>query len=104
MSPIKIRTEVDLHETDLVELRLSLGHVEEQLEKSILKAALALYILKNSREPASKLVRDLLQMEIEVGKFVGQVLEMRAGRMEVICQEGLLASTLSFIPAHSPKD
>lgn len=83
---------------------LSLFQIEERLEKSILKATLVLYILKNLGKPTSKVIRDLLQMEIEVGKFIGQAREMNTEQIEALFEEGFLASTLSFIPKRSRKD
>lgn len=84
---------------------LSLEHVEERLNKSILSAALALYILRNSTEPTSKLIKELIQIEIEVGKFVGQALEMHIKRTKMFWRKsGFLAGALSFIPMRSRRN
>lgn len=80
---------------------MSLEQIEEGLVKSILSGTLALHILRSSRKPTSKLVRELLDIDVEVGRFVGQALQMHAEHIKVAIPNGALASALSFIPIPS---
>lgn len=79
---------------------MSLAQIEERLVKSILSGSLALHILRNSRKPTSRLVNDLLEIEMEVGFFVGQAMQMHSRSLRTANLDGMLASALSFIPMH----
>ena len=77
----------------------SLAKIEERLVKSILSATLALHILRSSRKPTSQLTRELLDIEFDVGRFVGMAMQTKERNLK-----GALAGAVSFIPfpAKSP--
>lgn len=77
---------------------MSLEQIEERLVKSILSGTLALHILRSSRKPLSGLVKELMDMEVEVGKFVGAAVQMHAESLKRTEMKGMLAGALSFIP------
>lgn len=76
---------------------MSLDQIEEHLVKSVLSSTLALHILRNSRKPTSKLVNELLEIEMDVGQFVGRAMQMHAKSLKALSMGGGLANTLSFI-------
>lgn len=77
---------------------MSLDQIVERLVRSILSGTLALQILRNSRKPTYKLVNELLEIEMEVGQFVGRAMHMHAKSFKASNMGGMLANTLSFIP------
>lgn len=82
-------------ETKLV---MSLQQIEERLLKSVLSGTLALHILRNSRTPTSELLEELMNVEAEVGQFVGQAMQMHVESLKATNLKGVLAGALSFIP------
>lgn len=78
--------------------RISLEQIEERLVKNLLRGSLALQILRGSRKPVSRLMKELVEIEIEVGQFVGQAMQMHVDSIKATNFQGVLASALSFIP------
>lgn len=76
---------------------MSLEQIEERLVKSVLSNALALHILRSSQKPTSKLVDELLEIEIQVGQFVGHAMQMHIENLKASNMEGMLANALSFV-------
>ncbi|MBY0315670.1 MAG: hypothetical protein K2Q26_09135 [Bdellovibrionales bacterium] len=76
----------------------SLEQIEERLVKSILASTLALHILRSSRKPTFKLVNELLEMEFQVGQFVGRAMKMHSESLKSTNLKGALANALSFTP------
>lgn len=81
---------------------MSLEQIEERLVKSILSGTLALHILRSSRKPTCELVEELLDIEVQVGEFVGQAMQMHTRNSKAPNLRGALASALSFIPIAPP--
>ena len=77
---------------------MSLEQIEERLIKNILRGSLALQILRGSRKPVSRLMKELIEIEVEVGQFVGQAMQMHVDSVKATNFQGVLASALSFIP------
>lgn len=77
---------------------MSLEQIEEHLVKSILRGTLALHVLRNSRKPASKLIHDLLEIEMQVSQFVGHTTRVHAKELKDTLQKGALANVFSFMP------
>lgn len=52
-------------------------------------------------------MKELLDLEVEVGQFVGTAMQMHAESLKAMSFEGVLAGALSFIPmgaANIPKE
>lgn len=99
MTKIKQKNKVSLSAKQLKpQPRMSLEQIEERLVKNILRGSLALQILRGSQKPVSKLMRELLEIEIEVSQFVGQAMQIHADNIKATNFQGVLASALSFIP------
>ncbi len=81
-----------------LEKPISLEQIEERLVKSLLSGTLALHILRSSRKPMSKLAEELLGIEIEVGRFVGEAMKLHSQNLRATKLRGSIANTLSFIP------
>lgn len=71
--------------------------IEDRLSKTILKASLALNILKQSEKPVCEVLDDLMQIEMEVGTFVSDVLSGNGKKMATELCEDSLSRALSFI-------
>ena len=80
---------------------MSLEQIEERLLKSVLGGTLALYVLRSSRKPTSRLVNELLEIEVEVGQFVGRAMQMHVENLKAANLKGSLANALSFISLNS---
>ncbi len=81
----------------------TIARVEQELMTGLLTQALALKILKNSSKPASELLRELMDMEVEVGRFIGNTLATGAGRGSVSNCTGVLSGALAFASGFSTK-
>lgn len=66
--------------------------------RSVLSGTLALHVLRNTRKPVSLLVKELMDIEMEVGQFVGAAMQMHAETLKASKLRGMLAGALSFIP------
>lgn len=82
--------------------QMSFDEIEEKLTANALKTILALYLLKNTRKPMSSLVRELCDIEIEVGRFIANAIQDNTNPLPQNFK-GLLSSALSFIPLGSIK-
>lgn len=76
----------------------ALREIEAKLTESILAQSLALQIIRSSKKPTSDLLAELVSIEVQVGEFVGQVLEKAGGDPDQVDLRGLLAGALSLIP------
>lgn len=84
--------------TQVEPLTMSLEQVEERLMRSVLSGTLALHVLRNTRKPVSLLAKELMEIEMEVGQFVGAAMQMHAETLKASKLRGTLAGALSFIP------
>lgn len=76
-----------------------LREIESKLTRGIMAQSLALEIIKNSQRPTSELIAELLDIECQTGKFVGDVLQNVGGKHQVsVDLKGVLAGAVSFIP------
>ena len=107
MTKTKRKKKVSLSAKPLqLQPRMSLEQIEERLVKNLLRGSLALQILRGSQKPVSKLLKELLEIEVEVSQFIGQAMQMHADNIKDTNFQGVLASALSFIPmpvAHRPQ-
>ena len=78
------------------EVSLDLSQLDEQQVRDCLKLSLALYLIRNSRKPIHRVLDDILNLEIEVGDFVAEALNLYGSNANVL--RGILANTLSVIP------
>lgn len=82
---------------------LTLGEIEERLSNTILASSLALKVLKGVRKPTSKLIQELLDIEFQVGHFVGEAMKIHIEQMRTPNLRGVLANALSTIPLGGTK-
>lgn len=75
---------------------LDLEQTEKRLTLNILGQMLALYLLRNSKIPLSKLMQEIFDAEMEVGEFVSSVLQMQSEQMRNL--HGVLGNSLSVMP------
>lgn len=78
------------------EVLLDLSQLDQQRVRDCLKLSLALYLLRNSRKPIHRVMDDIFNLEIEVGDFVAEALNLSGSNATVL--HGILANTLSVIP------
>ena len=81
----------------------TIARVEQELMTGLLTQALALKILKNSSKPASVLLRELIDIEVEVGRFIGSTLTAGAGKGPESNYTGALSGALSFVSSFNGK-
>lgn len=82
---------------------LTLGEIEERLSNTILASSLALKVLKGVRKPTSQLIQELLDIEFQVGHFVGEAMKIHVEQMRAPNLRGVLANALSTMPLGGPK-
>ncbi len=77
---------------------LTLEQIQERLTNTMLASGLALKVLKNIRKPTSQLIQELLDIEFQVGHFVGESMKIHAAQMIAPNLSGALANVLSTVP------
>ncbi|MBX3032597.1 MAG: hypothetical protein KF865_01635 [Bdellovibrionaceae bacterium] len=77
----------------------TLRQIESRLMKNLLAQSLALEILRNSQKPTADLISDLIEIEAQVGEFIGGALmQSTAKHKNKIDLRGVLAGALSLMP------
>jgi hypothetical protein len=59
---------------------------------------LAIYILRTARKPISKVVQELMEVEIKTAELVGQIMRLEKENPKIRNLRGILAGAYSFIP------
>ena len=75
---------------------LELEKFENELVLGLLKKMLALYLIKNSKIPLSELMEELVDAEMQVGKFVSTALHGKGNRDQDF--RGILGAVVSTMP------
>lgn len=68
------------------------------MNNTILASSLALKVLKGVRKPTSQLIQELLEIEFQVGQFVGEAVKIHVEQMRALNLKGALANALSTMP------
>lgn len=76
---------------------LTLEQIQDRLTNTMLASGLALKVLKNIRKPTSLLIQELLDIEFQVGHFVGESMKIHAAQMIAPNLSGALANVLSTV-------
>lgn len=82
---------------------LTLEQIQERLNNTILASSLALKVLKGMRKPTSQLINELLEIEFQVGHFVGEAMKIHIQQMKRPNLRGTLANALSTVPLGNPR-
>lgn len=82
---------------------LTLEQIQERLNNTILASSLALKVLRGIRKPTSQLINELLEIEFQVGHFVGEAMKIHVQQMRQPNLRGTLANALSTIPLGGPR-
>jgi hypothetical protein len=82
---------------------LTLEQIQERLTDTMLASGLALKVLKNIRKPTSQLIEELLDIEFQVGHFVGKSMKMHTAQMIAPNLRGALANVLSTVPLNGQR-
>lgn len=77
---------------------VTLEQIEDRLNNTLLASALALKVLRGIRKPTSQLINELLEIEFQVGHFVGDAMKIHLGKAQSMNLKGTLANALSTIP------
>ena len=65
--------------------------------KQILMVTLAIYILRTARKPISKVVQELMEVEIKTAEIVSQIMKLEKENPRIRNLRGVLAGAFSFI-------
>jgi hypothetical protein len=80
-----------------VEADPSLEEIQMMLLDHILTSALALHMIKNSKKPMAKGIKDLIDVEIAASKIVTMIMQARAKSLKRFGRRNILAGAYSFL-------